>query len=158
MTATARDWIDRLHLAPHPEGGWYREVYRSAALTQSAGSARGAVTTIYYLLERGQSSRWHAVDADEIWHFYAGEPLDLARYSPVDRKLATTRLAHEPPGVSVAVVSADEWQAARTLGSYSLVGCTVAPAFEFAGFRFVADLPEHEHHFVGAMRSWRDLL
>jgi uncharacterized protein len=129
----ARDIIRRLSLQPHPEGGWYREIHRSAVRVQAPKGARSAVTTIYYLLEQAQLSRWHVVDADEIWHFYGGAPLELAAYDPVSRRL-TRHVLDAPGGAAepVAVVSSGFWQAARSLGEYSLVGCSVGPGFEFA--------------------------
>jgi len=159
----ANQVIDDLKLAPHPEGGWYREVYRSADRVQRGGQSRSATTAIYYLLERQQLSRWHVVDADEIWHFYAGAPLELLAYDPASRQL--TRHVLSTPGgdaTPIGVIPAGVWQAARSLGErsgdYSLVGCTVSPGFEFAGFRFTADLPEHRAHFVGAMAQYETLL
>jgi predicted cupin superfamily sugar epimerase len=120
---------------------------------------RTALTSIYYLLERAQSSRWHAVDADEIWHFYEGAPLELFTYDPAARKLTRTLLA--PPslgGVPVGVVPAGIWQGARSLGDYTLTGCSVGPGFEFADFHFVASLPGHAEHFAAALEPLRDLL
>lgn len=155
----ASQLIDDLQLVPHPEGGWYREVYRSADRVQRGDQSRTAVTAIYYLLERQQLSRWHVVDADEIWHFYAGAPLELLAYDPTSRQLARHVLS--TPGASstpIGVIAAGVWQAARSLGEYSLVGCTVSPGFEFADFRFTAELPEHSEHFVGAMTPYAALL
>jgi predicted cupin superfamily sugar epimerase len=155
----ARDIIRRLSLQPHPEGGWYREIHRSALQVQGPRGPRAALTTIYYLLERGQVSRWHVVDADEIWHFYGGGPLELAVYDPRSRSFTPHVL--DAPGASaepVAVVGSGLWQAARTLGEYSLVGCSVGPGFEFADFRFVSSLPGHEEHLAQALRGWEGLL
>lgn len=151
--------IDELKLAPHPEGGWYREVYRSADRVLRGEQSRSATTAIYYLLEQQQLSRWHVVDADEIWHFYAGAPLELVAYDPTSRQL--TRNVLWAPGAGftpIGVIPAGVWQAARSLGEYSLVGCTVSPGFEFAGFRFTADLPDHRAHFTGAMSEYDVLL
>jgi uncharacterized protein len=127
MTADAV--IAALGLEPHPEGGWYRETFRDA------GAGRGACTAIYYLLKQGEVSRWHRIDAVEIWHWYAGAPLDLA-LSPDGVAISRIRLGNaiadgERPQ---AVVPAHHWQSAVGVGKWSLVGCTVAPAFEFAGF------------------------
>lgn len=155
----ASEVIDDLQLTPHPEGGWYREVYRSADRVQRGDQSRSATTAIYYLLERQQLSRWHVVDADEIWHFYAGAPLELLVYDPTSRQLQR-RVLSSPTGAAtpIGVIPAGVWQAARSLGEYSLVGCTVSPGFEFSGFRFTADLPEHRAHFVGAMSQYEGLL
>jgi uncharacterized protein len=151
--------IDRLQLAPHPEGGWYREVYRSGIAVQTQRGTRAAITTIYYLLERGQVSRWHVVDADEIWHFYEGSPLELLAYDPnagrlVRSVLGDTGGSHE----RVAVIPKAVWQAARSLGDFSLVGCSVGPGFEFDDFRFVADLAGHRPHFDRDLASFASLL
>jgi predicted cupin superfamily sugar epimerase len=154
-----RQVIDELQLAPHPEGGWYREVYRSPDRVRRGDESRSATTAIYYLLEQQQLSRWHVVDADEIWHFYAGAPLELLAYDPATGQL--TRHVLNVPGASaspIGIIPAGVWQAARSLGEYSLVGCTVSPGFEFSGFRFTADLPEHRAHFEGAMSQYEALL
>jgi predicted cupin superfamily sugar epimerase len=127
----ASEIITLLDLAPHPEGGWYRQTFRD-----ESGGSRGHSTAIYYLLERGQRSHWHKVtDAAEVWHYYAGAPLVLRTSSDgraVQRHLLGPDLAKgERPQ---ALVPADVWQAAESLGDYTLVGCTVAPGFEFASF------------------------
>lgn len=127
----ARAVIRRLALAPHPEGGHYRETFRHAP----EDGGRGAMTAIYFLLQAGEVSRWHRVDAAEIWHFYAGAPLDLAI---ADRDAALRSLvlgpdlaAGQAPQITVPPGA---WQSARSRGDWTLVGCTVGPAFEFAGF------------------------
>jgi uncharacterized protein len=151
--------ISSLNLKPHPEGGWYREVHRSSLRVTISQESRCALTSIYYLLQRGESSRWHTVKADEVWHFYAGAPLELFAYQPMERTLFRRVLA--PPALGIepaAVIPAATWQAARSLGDYSLVGCSVGPGFEFADFRFVSDTPAHDDHFTGAMRPLRELL
>lgn len=131
MTASAHELIRALGLSPHPEGGHFRETYRHVA----AGGGRGAMTAIYYLLQAGEVSAWHRVDAAEIWHFYAGAPLILS-LSPEGRSAERVEL-----GIDIAagqrpqaVVPAHCWQTAESLGAWTLVGCTVGPAFEFAGF------------------------
>ena len=130
-TLTAEDIIRRLDLQPHPEGGHFRETFRDATI----GGARAASTAIYFLLARGERSRWHRVDAAEVWHFYAGSPLALqiatAGAATVGLRLGTDLAAGERPQ---AVVPAGAWQAAESLGHWTLVGCTVAPAFQFTGF------------------------
>jgi predicted cupin superfamily sugar epimerase len=146
------DLVDKLALQPHPEGGWYREIYRSPTRVQTARGSRSAITTIYYLLEQQQLSRWHVVQADELWHFYAGAPLELLEYDPTSRKLVRHVLGH------VAVIPTGVWQAARSLGEYSLVGCTVGPGFEFADFQFISDLPSHADHFKGDLAPFASLL
>ena len=128
---TADDVIGILDLAPHPEGGHFRETFRDA--TESG--RRAASTAIYFLLKAGEQSHWHAVDAAEGWHFYAGDAL-LLEFSPQGGPISTIRLG---PGLGggerpQAVVPAGHWQRARSLGDWTLVGCTVAPAFTFDGF------------------------
>ena len=124
--------IDRLGLQPHPEGGWFTETYRQ----DPGDGSRGASTAIYYLLERGQRSHWHRVlDADEVWHWYSGSTLRLSRAAPgepaQDIRLGPDLAGGEQPQ---SVIPAGHWQAAERLGDWTLVGCTVAPAFDFAGF------------------------
>lgn len=123
---TAGEVVALLGLEPHPEGGWYRQTFRDVAPPEG----RGASTAIYFLLEAGQESRWHRVDAAEVWHHYAGAPLILT-IDQADHRLGPDLAAGERPQ---AVVPAGVWQKARSLGDWTLVGCTVAPGFEFAGF------------------------
>jgi predicted cupin superfamily sugar epimerase len=129
---TAADIIRLLDLKPHPEGGHFRETFRDARTVDR----RAASTAIYFLLARGERSHWHRVDAVEIWHYYAGSPLALEIAlqdgAPVEHVTLGGDLAvGERPQ---AVVPARAWQAAVSLGDWTLVGCTVAPGFEFAGF------------------------
>jgi predicted cupin superfamily sugar epimerase len=163
----ARALVEKLGLVPHPEGGWYREIYRSPERVQTRRGLRSALTTIYYLLERGQLSRWHVVQSDEIWHFYGGAPLELMEYDPLTARLQRHVLGATQRGnTTVAVIPAQVWQAARTLGGdpgeqpgeYSLVGCTVGPGFEFEDFRFVSSLPGHDAHFKGGLAPFAPLL
>ena len=127
MIERAQQLIDSLQLQPHPEGGWYRLVYKSAdrVTRQSDGADRSALTTIYFLLVEGTSSAWHRVDSDEVWHFYEGDPLELSMKTTSTILDANNR---------VHVITAREWQSARPLGAYTLVGCTVGPGFEFEDF------------------------
>lgn len=156
---TAKEMIAALQLAPHPEGGWYREIHRSTDRVQRGDQTRSATTAIYYLLEQSQLSRWHVVDADEIWHFYGGAPLELLAYDPRSRQL-NRHVLHNVGAESrpVGIIPSGVWQAARSLGEYSLVGCTVSPGFEFSGFRFTADLPDHRAHFAGELAQYTALL
>jgi uncharacterized protein len=129
--------IDTLALIPHPEGGYYGEVYRSSAAVEptDARGSRAAITTIYFLLTAGSVSRWHRVNSDEIWHFYEGAPLDLWMMSPLDWELIHHLLGPLNGGERpVLAVPAGCWQAARSTGSYTLVGCTVGPGFDFRDF------------------------
>jgi predicted cupin superfamily sugar epimerase len=155
---TAAELIEKLALQAHPEGGWYREIHRSPIRVQTARGPRAALTTIYYLLEQNQLSRWHVVQADELWHFVGGAPLELLEYDPASCKLVRRVLGSVGSAVPVAVVPTSIWQAARSLGAYSLVGCTVGPGFEFADFQFVCDLPSHADHFRGELASCTNFL
>jgi uncharacterized protein len=128
----AQDIIDLLKLERHPEGGWYIQTFRDPEET----GGRAHSTAIYYLLEGGDRSHWHRVDAVEIWHYHAGAPLEL-RLSE-DGKTARSIIlgsdlvdGQRPQGL----VRKDEWQSAKSLGAWTLVGCTVAPGFEFSGFQ-----------------------
>lgn len=148
----ARELVEKLSLLPHPEGGWYREIYRSRERVQTRRGLRSALTTIHYLLEHRQLSRWHVVESAEIWHFYDGAPLELLAYDPENRTLERHVLGDVSEGhETVAVIEAGVWQAARSRGEFSLVGCTVGPGFEFEDFRFVSALPEHAGHFTGEL-------
>lgn len=155
----AREVIDRLSLQPHPEGGWYREIYRSSERVQATRGARSAITLIHYLLEGDQVSRWHVVDSDEIWHFYEGSPLEFFAYDPQLRTLVRHELGNSRDDHERAVaIPKGVWQAARSTGDFSLVGCTVGPGFEFEDFRFVASLGSHRTHFEGALAPLASLL
>lgn len=130
---TADEIISLLDLSPHPEGGWYRQTFRDAV---AGGDPRGHSTAIYFLLKAGEVSAWHRVrDAAEVWHHYAGGPLVLTMYEedgPVHSvTLGTDLAAGQRPQ---AVVPADWWQTAASLGQWTLVGCTVAPGFDFSAF------------------------
>lgn len=133
---SADDLIGLLGLQPHPEGGRFAETFRD--LTGDGG--RPVSTAIYFLLLAGERSHWHRVDAAEVWHFYGGAPLEL-QISPDGETTAGHVLGMaladgERPQV---VVPAGCWQAARSLGAWTLVGCTVAPGFEYAGFELAPD-------------------
>ena len=129
---TADEVARVLGLAPHPEGGRYRETFRDPKVD---GSGRAASTAIYYLLAAGETSAWHRVDAAEIWHFHAGAPLSVTLSTDgretTEHRLGVDLAAGERPQV---VVPAGHWQMARSLGAWTLVGCTVAPGFSFSGF------------------------
>lgn len=144
-TERARVLIDGLALAPHPEGGFFREIHRSAetVLSPRSKAPRHCLTDIYFLLLAGQVSRFHRVLHDELWHFYEGAPLLLFEFDEVSGELRATRLdpAGNPPTYGACVIGGT-WQAAVSSGEYSLVGCTVAPGFDFADFSFLADHPE----------------
>jgi len=128
---TAADIIARLELKPHPEGGYYRETFRDSRLD---AHGRSLCTAIYFLLARGERAHWHRIDAVEIWHYYAGSALSLQIAD--DRDKRSVRLGRDLAAGDVpqAVVPAHAWQAAESTGDWTLVGCTVAPGFEFTKF------------------------
>ena len=138
---TADQIITELGLAPHPEGGWYRQTW------VADNGARPTGTCIYFLLERGARSHWHRVDAAEIWHFYAGAPLDLriaeTETGPAIAHVLGPDLANgQSPQI---IVPEHHWQSAATTGDWTLVGCTVSPGFTFEGFDLAApdfDIPD----------------
>jgi predicted cupin superfamily sugar epimerase len=146
MHPRAAELIETLKLRPHPEGGFYRETFRSAAEVSPADhrGRRAALTTIYFLLAEGSSSRWHQVASDEVWHLYEGGPLELLELRDSGHDLVRHRLGPIGSGVEapVCTIQAGMWQAARPLAAYALVGCTVGPGFDFADFRLLADVPE----------------
>lgn len=128
---TADEIIAALKLTPHPEGGWFRETWRAA----SENGERASGTAIYYLLKASERSHWHRVDATEIWHYYAGAPLKLSvsddGKTARDLILGPDLANNETPQIALAPYC---WQAAQSLGDWTLVGCTVSPGFEFSGF------------------------
>ena len=146
--------IDRYHLKPHPEGGYYREVFRSGQILTSPanGEKRNALTHIYFLLARGQVSRLHKVLHDEVWNFYAGDPLKLIRYDGLN---ITEALISGDAGDFVKIVPGGFFQAAETTGAFSLVGCTVAPGFEFADFAFLSDDRRLTADFLSKHRAYQ---
>lgn len=138
---TADEIIERLQLQPHPEGGFYRQTW----IADAPDGERPAGTAIYFLLRDGGASHWHKVDASEIWLWHAGAPLILS-ISETDEGPATdmTLSGDLSIGVPQGVVPKDWWQAARTTGDWTLVSCTVSPAFQFAGFELASpdfDIP-----------------
>ncbi|MCU0912195.1 MAG: cupin domain-containing protein [Rhodobacteraceae bacterium] len=147
MTEAAEAIIARLGLAPHPEGGWYAETWRAPAADQAAGGARPAGTAIYFLLKAGERSHWHRVDAAEVWLWHAGAPLALriaaTAAGPARRVTLGPDLASGAR--PQAVVPDGHWQAAESLGAFTLVSCVVAPGFRFEGFDLAPpgfDIPE----------------
>jgi len=154
MTATDRPapsgeagrLIASLDLAPHPEGGWFRETWRAPA----ADGARAASTAILFLLPAGEVSRWHKVDADEIWLHHGGAPLALAAAGEAGLETATLGADVARGETLQFVVPAGVWQAAKPLGPWSLVACVVAPGFDFAGFTLAppGQAPEGAEDFL----------
>jgi uncharacterized protein len=133
MTLSAAEVIRLLDLKPHPEGGHFRETFRDEL---TIDGTRSASTAIYFILARGECSRWHRIDAVEIWHYHAGAPLKLevvaSAASAIERlTLGPDLRAGARPQ---AIVPAGAWQSAQSLGDWTLAGCTVAPGFEFRGF------------------------
>ena len=155
MDPRARELIRLLELERHPEGGYYREVFRSSREVRPAGPAatadtlRSAITTIYFLLIEDEPSAWHSVRSDEIWHYLEGATAELRTVDPGRLRAILHRLG--PVGsngtLPIAVVHAGHWQMARTLGAYTLAACTVGPGFDFADFKLLQDDPGMAERF-----------
>jgi uncharacterized protein len=160
MHYRARDLISELRLQPHPEGGYFREIFRSSHKVQPLDerSARSALTTIYYLLIKGQHSRWHRSASDEVWHICEGDPLEvywIDGRDVVHEELLATRTSNAQP---VCVVPARCWQAARPLGEYSLVGCTVGPGFDFQDLEMISEGSAVLAHITSLRATLADLV
>lgn len=132
---SASEVIARLKLVPHPEGGHYRETFRDPRTTSDS---RAFSTAIFFLLARGERSRWHRVDAAEVWHYYAGSPLTLEISDETGVRSITLGSGLEAGETPQAIIPAFAWQAAESRGDWTLAGCTVAPGFAFAGFELAA--------------------
>jgi predicted cupin superfamily sugar epimerase len=148
MHPRATELIRELQLAPHPEGGYYRRLFTAG---RRDAEGRAASSAILFLLPGGVASRWHRIDADELWHFHEGAPLELLigeTPAAVRRECLGPVAAGQLPQ---RVVPACAWQAARSLGDFTLVGCTVAPEFRFEDFRLLADDP-------AALAAWPRLV
>ncbi|WP_243042141.1 cupin domain-containing protein [Dyella sedimenti] len=136
-----------LQLQPHVEGGYYHRFHPSL---KAAGGGRPAMSAIHYLLQAGEFSHWHRVDAEEAWHFVEGEPLELLIYDPGNKRLERRCLGPLAEGrTPVAVVPAGAWQAARPLGRYALATCLVAPGFEYDRFELLAEDDPLAGHLAG---------
>jgi len=148
-----KDLIKKYGLAPHPEGGYFREIYRSDICLESPATKtmRNAATHIYFLLAKGQVSRFHRVIHDELWHFYQGAPLRLIQYD--GSKIKEEVIG--PEAAYMSVVPGNVWQAAESAGEYSLVGCTVAPGFDFEDFSFLSDAPEDLARFTAEQDEFK---
>jgi uncharacterized protein len=159
---TADRLIARFGLQPHPEGGWFRRVYTSTTAVQAGARQRPALTAIVYLLKAGERSHWHRVASDELWHFYAGAPLQLLLADPELREVRVERLGPVALGLApMQAVPARHWQAAQAgsgSAGFSLVGCTVAPGFDFADFDLLADDTVGAAHLRTAWPQYRDWL
>lgn len=143
MNGRVRFLIENLNLKPHPEGGYYREVFRSGRLVVPSDhrACRNALTAIYFLLEAGQFSRWHCVLSDEVWCHLEGDPLRLISFDIEEKRLTEIELGRlsAPERFPMHVIPAGVWQAAEPLGEYALVGCYVGPGFDFHDFRLAAN-------------------
>jgi uncharacterized protein len=140
MHHRANELIRELRLEPHPEGGYFREVFRSTHMVKPLDERpeRSALTTIYFLLLKGQHSRWHRVASDEAWHFHEGDPLTVYWIDSADGVHEDVLAGGPGNGRPLCVVPAGCWQAARPRGDYSLVGCTVGPGFDFQDFEMIS--------------------
>jgi predicted cupin superfamily sugar epimerase len=148
MHPRAVELIRQLQLIAHPEGGYYRRLFTAA---RRDADGRAASSAILFLLPGGAVSRWHRVDADELWHYHEGAPLELL-IGDVPDAVRVERLGPvTDEQLPQRVVPAQAWQAARSLGEFTLVGCTVAPEFRFEGFRLLADDP-------AALAAWPRLV
>jgi predicted cupin superfamily sugar epimerase len=147
----AAQLVSQLRLAPHPEGGYFREIHRAAQSVEPADgrTVRPALTIIYFLLVEGDVSRWHRVESDESWHFHEGDALELL---VMDAGFEAVRAVGLGPisdaRGSVSIVPAGRWQAARTTGHYTLVSCAVGPGFVFDDFRMLRDEPADAQRFL----------
>jgi uncharacterized protein len=143
MHPRAAELIAALDLRPHPEGGFYRQIFKSAVQVRpmDGRGPRAALTTIYFLLPEGSVSRWHQVASDEVWHLYEGGPLELLELDATGETVLRHRLGLVGSGADapVCTIGAGIWQAARPLGEYAFVGCTVGPGFDWADLRLLAD-------------------
>ena len=142
MNKRALELIEVLKLTPHPEGGYYREIYRSESklISPVNGEMRNSLTDIYFLLVAGQISRLHRVVHDEIWHFYEGDPLELVEIQSDGMEMSKILLGGDNDIVKYThCIKGGNWQAAYSTGEYSLVGCTVGPGFDFADFEFLKE-------------------
>ncbi|HEY2010327.1 MAG TPA: cupin domain-containing protein [Rhizomicrobium sp.] len=138
MSREADRLIEQLELKPHPEGGHFRETFRDcepAPACRDGNVGRAHSTAIYFLLKAGEVSRWHRIDAAEIWHFYRGAPLELC----IGKQAYLLGPEIDEGQAPQIVVPAGQWQMARSLGEYTLVGCTVAPGFEFDHFEMAPE-------------------
>ena len=143
MHPRASELLSSLDMRPHPEGGHYVELYRSAQQVEvlERNVERSAITAIYFLLVSGECSRWHRVMSDELWHYHEGDVTEVALFD--QNGLRRVRLGPvAPESRPTLIVPAGTWQTARTTGAYSLITCTVGPGFEFADFTLAIDDPE----------------
>ena len=150
--------ITKYSLQKHPEGGYFCETYRSKSslLSPINGKERASVTDIYYMLTQGETSRFHKVIHDEIWHFYEGSPLKLFKYD--GKCISEYTIGPNCDDGYKVVIEAGMYQAAITTGEYSLMGCTVAPGFDFNDFSFLSDDVEAANEFKNSFPSHKYLI
>jgi predicted cupin superfamily sugar epimerase len=161
MNPRAAEFRAQLGLDPHPEGGWYREIFRSPAevIPADGRGPRSALTAIHFLLTKGQFSAWHVVTSDECWHFGEGDPLELLLFEPASRTRSRIELGRASEAQQLmAVVPAGCWQAARPLGEYSLVQCVVGPGFDFGDFSLIRDSNDDRRMAEQELAGWRNFL
>ncbi|WP_454829805.1 cupin domain-containing protein [Pseudoxanthomonas wuyuanensis] len=143
MHPRVEELIRTLELAPHPEGGYFRRIFESSKRTEVNGIERPTLTAIKFLIPTGIVTRWHRVDATEIWDWHEGGPLELSMFDPETRSLSRTQLDTSARGGQQAqVVPAGIWQSARSLGEYSLMDCSVSPGFVWMGFQLLEESSE----------------
>ncbi len=145
--------IEQLNLLPHPEGGFYREIYRSEQKVIWQNATFSACTAIYFLLQNGDVSRFHRIPQDEVWHYYEGHPLELIIFNESDLKIHRVVLNENN---RICTVPGKWWQAARTTGEYTLVGCTVSPGFEFELFEMLSDYPDKLWLFKNSLAEFSE--
>jgi uncharacterized protein len=160
LPATAPQLIEQLQLQPHPEGGYYREIHRSANQVEPVDGRgpRSGLTVIYYLLEADQVSRWHRVGSDELWHFVAGASLELAVAPPDFQHICVHTIGPPPSHQALQIVDANHWQAARCRGAWCLVSCSVGPGFDFSDFQLLTELPQAAKSLALKHPGWLELL
>ncbi len=158
MNKRAQELIEILKLEPHPEGGYFRRVFYSpnSVIHQSGGYTRPAITAIYFLLTQRNVSRLHRLRSDEVWHYYEGAPLELHTVTNIHRTYLLGPVSENSK--PVAVVPSLSWQAARTLGEYTLVGCTVGPGFEYEDFELLKENQQSLKWFLKKFPELGDFL
>jgi len=151
----ASEIIHRLGLKKHPEGGYYREIFRSKQKVRWQNKTLSAGTAIHFLLREGDKSWCHRIPQDEVWHFYEGDPLELVCFSETGLNLKRIFLSSLN---RTYIVPGNFWQAARPLGKYSLIGCTVSPGFEFNMFEILSHFPEKKLLFKKKVKGISDFI
>jgi len=161
ISGRAADLVSYLQLEPHPEGGYFRRMFQSPHRVHPSDDrgTRSALTAIYFLLPAGFCSRWHRVASDEVWHHFEGSPLQLLTFSPDGADVFITTLGPlSDTSAPMHGVPAGWWQAARPLGSYCFMGCTVGPGFEYADFTLLSECPEARQLAPDGIPGFTDLL